>query len=513
MNWKRILTSLCCLLVVCCLIVNISPIKAKALTFEAVLIGVSAVTVVSSILIGLGIMPGIDISIFGSLTDECATFLTTAGYAVDGLISVLTLTDAKYRYAVDEELITAVRDWIFAEEIVTSTEVPEGYALYNGVLMPEIFPDFSNLPYRVLCYEPDTDAYYCFATNCSVTYLSFAGYGLAFCFTPVEVSGSSASFYQRKLVDNSWVYFNSNGKFSSAFGLGTKNSSTDYSDLIWIWSNCDVVDEVNGGTFLATDPVYAADEVTSSYDVTLGEVATVDEVITVGYETWAENVTYYDGTSSGSDESDDAKTIPYLPIGLGQTLTETQTLTQEDVWAGTSTYEDATTDTDTEPITGTFADTAVGTFISSLVDALLSPLEWLANLLLSGIKDIFVPLEDFITAKVIALRERFGFADSIITTFEMFTSSLFPDSTSPPVLYLDLSAASGSYYLGGKVVFIDLGFYAPYKATGDALLSAFLWLVFIWRVGVRLPSIIRGAGGVVDFAHNAISDKDYEYRR
>ena len=92
-------------------------------------------------------------------------------------------------------------------------------------------------------------------------------------------------------------------------------------------------------------------------------------------------------------------------------------------------------------------------------------------------------------------RAEFAFADAIISTGEYIGSSLSGLTTEPPVIYVNLGDTRGSYNLGGKVAFLDLRWYAEYKPVGDAILSAFLWLCFAWRMYVKAPGIIRGIPG------------------
>lgn len=199
------------------------------------------------------------------------------------------------------------------------------------------------------------------------------------------------------------------------------------------------------------------------------------------------------------------------------------------VTAGEMTYAEAMeairadTVTDTEVVAGTLANTAVGTFVDALVDALTYPLQMVVDSVLAGIRAIFVPSEDFLTAKVEALAERFGFAASIVQTAQALKTGLSGVSTEPPVIYLDLGASRGSYYLGGTVPFLDLRWYAEYKPTVDAIISAFLWICFVWRMLIKLPGIISGMPGdfVAGVAHDmgVMSDRlpsrnaDFERQR
>ncbi len=67
-----------------------------------------------------------------------------------------------------------------------------------------------------------------------------------------------------------------------------------------------------------------------------------------------------------------------------------------------------------------------------------------------------------------------------------------------PVVTLNLSSAKSSYDYGQKAVAISMEWYKPYKATGDAIISAIIWLVFLWSGFTGLPSLISGMRAVAD---------------
>ena len=45
-----------------------------------------------------------------------------------------------------------------------------------------------------------------------------------------------------------------------------------------------------------------------------------------------------------------------------------------------------------------------------------------------------------------------------------------------------------------NVVVFDLSWYAPYKTYGDLLITGFIYLMFLWRLFIKLPNIINGIG-------------------
>ena len=103
-----------------------------------------------------------------------------------------------------------------------------------------------------------------------------------------------------------------------------------------------------------------------------------------------------------------------------------------------------------------------------------------------------------------ALRARFGFADSVITTVGAMGAALMDFSDSPPIIYMELSNAESKYDWGDRAIALDLRWYERYKPTVDVLLSALLWVFFIWRVFRKLPGIISGMAG--DSAFDSAGD-------
>lgn len=129
--------------------------------------------------------------------------------------------------------------------------------------------------------------------------------------------------------------------------------------------------------------------------------------------------------------------------------------------------------------------TAIKAWALGLVDALIAALAALLT-------EIFGVDIAAVQAAVAELRAEFPFFDSIIATGEFLYNGI--SSGEPPVIYAHLQNAEGSYSWGGTVAVLDMSFYARYKSTGDAIISAALYAFFGWRTFVRLPGIISGAG-------------------
>lgn len=91
-----------------------------------------------------------------------------------------------------------------------------------------------------------------------------------------------------------------------------------------------------------------------------------------------------------------------------------------------------------------------------------------------------------------------GSANEIMTTFPgELTSALSKDSS--PVLQFKTASVSNSYFsLPARTFSIDFSWYAPFKATADTVISAFIYIGFIIAFIKRLPEIMHGAGIVTD---------------
>lgn len=137
-----------------------------------------------------------------------------------------------------------------------------------------------------------------------------------------------------------------------------------------------------------------------------------------------------------------------------------------------------------------------------LLDGIKSLLSSLAENIVIPIKEflvrLFVPeLEEF-RDKIDKIKGYFSFVSGIKESGELLFSVLTEVDPEPPVLYVDLSAAESEYNWGEKVPILDLSWYERYKPTVDVIVSAILWAFFIWRVYIRLPSLISGGSATVD---------------
>ena len=117
---------------------------------------------------------------------------------------------------------------------------------------------------------------------------------------------------------------------------------------------------------------------------------------------------------------------------------------------------------------------------------------------LEGIRSFFVPDEGFLEEKINIVKEKFGFVDSIKTSWENITSLVINGQEEVPIIEIDLSHAEGKYNYGEKVRVLDMTWYSRYKPVVDAIIIAFSYIGFVFLVIKRLPDIVRGSGAITE---------------
>ncbi len=156
----------------------------------------------------------------------------------------------------------------------------------------------------------------------------------------------------------------------------------------------------------------------------------------------------------------------------------------------------------------------IGEFITDIPGNIIDLLEKL-------LKKLFVPDEGFFDSQVQEVRDKFSFADSLCGTAENVLGAMSGESTASlasysdmpvysdesdvdlysgggtsfgtsPQFTFDFSAAKTHWDYGGAVVRVNLDWLEPYRETIQALIRAFVWVVFIINTYKDLPNIING---------------------
>lgn len=479
----KLLRGLVAVVLVCCLVVSWSPIRVKAMMPVVGWDGFAwnLADIIASGAIGIGLSPGSVPDDWNQMISDAKQACQKAFGLTGDMFKIYSFFNGSgYTYYAKADFVEWLRDWLW-DSSALSTDLSYPYDDFGGYSdkFHERYLLCQADPYYFLGYNEHLDRWLCGSSTVS-----------PFVFTYSYTNPSTG-------LDVYGVRLQSGGtlKYMVMFpdGRTTSTSNTGFDGLTWYSSSA------CGETTVVTDR-----------DFSLGRVALPELTFGDGYPEWVQNSATIPAGTFAEIETDTA----VLPVGLGQTQVETEGLTQEQIWAGESTLK--------VEIQETLEGTVSGTAWADFTTWFGQKLEWIPKQILEGITAIFVPKEDFLTAKWEAIRAEFAFADSIMTSGDMILGVLNGLDPEPPVIYVDLGDAEGSYYLGGQVAFLDLRWYERYKSTGDAIISAFLWLVFVWRMFIKLPGIIGGLPG--DFVMQGVTDlgladrlparkKEYENQR
>ena len=107
---------------------------------------------------------------------------------------------------------------------------------------------------------------------------------------------------------------------------------------------------------------------------------------------------------------------------------------------------------------------------------------------------IFVPGEDEINNLIGTVTDRFSFIDTIKNNINDLKASL-NDSSYNTVLSFNVSIP----YFHGSVNVIDLRWLSNYKSYTDPIFTGFFYLMFLWRLFIKVPNIIKGSSSDVNF--------------
>ena len=132
---------------------------------------------------------------------------------------------------------------------------------------------------------------------------------------------------------------------------------------------------------------------------------------------------------------------------------------------------------------------SIGTSIKNLPVQIV---EGITNSLSNMLETLFVPDTDALQDRVDGITDKFSFADSLVTLVDDIRSAL-SNASGPPVIYIHFEDSEDSKYASvGTLKLLSFEWYERYKPCGDALLSASLWLFFLWGIRKRLAEIVQG---------------------
>ena len=483
---------LVCLLLVCALIISISPIKARAVGVEWILRQIATDIGVTAILEGLGLFRDTlnGDEYYNNLVSDVKDAAANSGFAtldyIDAYYQVDPLGIGSPLFAVPASLINFVRSYLFTESVVyvpafpASSLVGTGYMGYSSAVS--------------------------IASKCDNCFTFYVRNDPAQTGVVAFDSAPSAFVY-----DSDTLTLSVNCRISPAY--------------VWYWDATSFRLASNISFSVTNALPVSSHQVITDQPITLGFIPPPDTLFEAAYEQW----------TTHEIVTEDGITQTYVQIGLGNTLMETESLSQEQIWSGAGTI--SVPSTDSGSISGTLTlpswvqdginnllqglKDIINTLlslpaaiakaiwealpswlqegISSLKTGLLDILDSIASLpvaIAEALVAVFVPSADYISVKVEALRGEFGFIDSVIATGEFIRDSV-SGASGPPVIYVDLGRASSGNYGSQRVLLTDFSWYAPYKGQVDTVLSAALWAFFGWRVFLKLPGIIGGESGYI----------------
>lgn len=361
---NRFLRVVVCLLVICCLIVNMSPIRANA-AFVSGSVAIGSAAVIAAVLIGLGLSSGTAMDDFNALVSNLQSYLATLGWIVDGLITVKSIVSgASMKYAVPQNLIEDVRDFI----IDTAVCVYQDVYLSSSVISSK----YSSVD------------------------------------SSVKAKMQEAMSYGYIIINKSWSYkWNyyvvvSNAPFSSYVNaqgyttfIASDGSSLLYSFDGGAWSTRSEIAWGSSGEYIEFYVGTGVNTVTSSYDLTIGNVSIDNTALEDAYSDWAS--TAFVVSESVVDTETAVETVvdtTYWQVVVADTYEETAALTQTQVQTGVAVDDsyvgvDSTTET-----TGFLSNILI--WLQSVWEAIIS----IPASIVSGITDFFTFSTDLSTYAV-----------------------------------------------------------------------------------------------------------------
>ena len=447
---KRIFRLTVCFLLICCLLINISPIRAQASGVEAVFLSsvvVNPTIAVTAVLFGLGVMAvATATAAFTKLVDEVTADMVDKGLiSSNGVDMYRSDADGAATYLVNQELVEAVREYLWENEVVSGEALPVGFLSYNGFFLPDVSSVWTNkstYPFGVIFLD----------TN--------GRYNLHFRSGDFKLGSGQSS------VSDGYGYYGHSTLSGESWATPYTGSST-YSVPLdsLIWSSHDILDTSGNVVFSASVP--GASALTVSDGLQIGEIAGRNQTFADGYSTWASGAktlpTLRDGVQTDAMSA-------YIALGMGLTQEETMAMTQAAVQSGVGTYEG----------TGTATDSVTATGLKGWLDTIRLSI-------VAGFSDVITSITDFFTP------------DPNVEFYALDLKGLFPFCI-PFDLYnllLTLQAEPVTPYFEFELNFGALGSFpvvADFSEWNDlaSLLRNLEVALFIVGLGIKTRELIGG---------------------
>lgn len=125
---------------------------------------------------------------------------------------------------------------------------------------------------------------------------------------------------------------------------------------------------------------------------------------------------------------------------------------------------------------------------------------------------LFMPDTDAIQEEWEFIQSKFAWWSEIQTFVEEIVGAFTSlDGSEPEPITFTLPVLKSDLFknLSGSVVVIDLSWFADYRDSVHVIISAFIWLAYVWRLFHVLPGIIAGTSGGVGNADSNTNDGKY----
>ena len=325
---SRIFRILVCFVLICCFLVNLSPIKAEAMALPEVGAAVTAskviyltsplgVQIFGWVLLGLGIT---------LLAIDTVTLVNDFQQYSDMLeVSIYYYPDGSWSYGVDMGFVDQVRAFLFDSGYLICTGPADNLDIYD-------FPIGSSWPNALESCITRGDSAVLFKQNCGSFYRCY----LLNCSTgTISVSISSNGSYMVTCSAGSMEYRCEPDSASTFNPRTVSNAYIPAENTIYWYVSGDVITENN---------ISAAD------GLELGTVAPPDVDIPNGYPEWYANS--QPAVLPDSDEKIQVLPIPLNPDSESEGLPDGAT--QPDAWAGSNADPLPDMDTDSDSGTGSW---------------------------------------------------------------------------------------------------------------------------------------------------------------
>lgn len=414
---SRLFRCLICLLLVCCILIYVSPVRIKAavITPTAAVVGVSATLLVSSILVAIGLEPLVESSLasFNRLVDEIVAALPSEFFAtttVAGLYLKLIFSDG-ISYA-PRSLV----EWI-ANYLLQPTDT----TTYPAVLKSFSPVEISGFPYSkffdfTVNRGSSQDADFANAINtmeyCSLLHFNcyddsdgsfFKTYGYlwynelpTFTFsTDKTVNGIEYSYIMELSSEYPFVFTVYNYSIPS-YQRYLYNSTGVSSSISYAFGN------------FKKGAIYQDNKV-----VSLGGVSSVDSLtLTDDYALSFTDDTYASWTGQSVTITNDliGTDVVSVPISVSATVEDVVASSRSEVIAGTETkaesvtIEDTVSDTTTDVSTGWLSTIvswleSILNAIKALISGITTPIVKSLSDVIAAVKSVAVSITDFLTLK------------------------------------------------------------------------------------------------------------------